>query len=771
MWLKWLPWRYVIRRTARAHGFLDPLDVLTKLYRFAEPSEVAAPVELLRAGAVFHARGLINTRAIQHNLDWVWPYWVERQFDPQDESFIPRAFSTTHVNLTHRNWTAVGLPGLDLYPIVDPRGLLTPYWDGWSIDGWMVDDNGAQLTPSKLKSVEQRLEFADDLAVVTTSAHDGLRLTSRVDVIREDDDPVCRSSWRAESDRDCWFIVSLRPYNPEGISFVHDIELEADASGWRVNQHERVLFSQPCERHEISDYSQGDVHALLPIGDNKTRVTCDVGMATAAALYRVEAGRPRELDVRVPLTPHGTETPSRLASRRQLGHRGAKSDKAQTKRAAKTWDEALAGHAQLRVPDEQFQYLYDAALRTLVLHSPGEVYPGPYTYKRFWVRDTAFIVNALLCAGLKDCAERALPELLSRQIHSGYFLSQEGEWDANGEALWTLGQFCRLTGQRPPDEWRGPLTKGGEWILHKRLPDDHAGPQAGLLPAGFSAEHLGLNDYYYWDDFWAVAGLRSAAELLGRLGDSVTAEKFVGGANEMMAAIRRSLEQTASRRRIPGIPAAPQRRMDAGAVGSIVGGYPLQLLPTDDEGLLATTRFLQEQCFVDGGFFQDMIHSGINPYLTLQIAQVLLRAGEPGWFSLVETVAELASPTGQWPEAIHPRTLGGCMGDGQHVWAAAEWVMAMRNAFVREEGDSLILASGIPSRWLESDRPVSLASAPTSWGDVTVTVNRSGENVEITWDGAWRGAPPPMEVRLDGFEPLSLADGSGSVTLEPIAVA
>ncbi len=97
-------------------------------------------MELLRAGVVFHARGLMNTGAIQHNLDWVWPYWVDRQFDPGDPSFIPRAFSITHVNLTHRNWTAVGLPDCDLLPIVDPRGLVTPAWDGWSLDGWIVTE-------------------------------------------------------------------------------------------------------------------------------------------------------------------------------------------------------------------------------------------------------------------------------------------------------------------------------------------------------------------------------------------------------------------------------------------------------------------------------------------------------------------------------------------------------------------------------------------------------------------------------------------------------
>src|SRR5699024_2256982 len=72
----WLPWKFLLRRAARAHGFLDPVALLGRLQRFAQPSEVHEPVELLRAGVVFHARGLINARVIQHNLDWIWPYWV-----------------------------------------------------------------------------------------------------------------------------------------------------------------------------------------------------------------------------------------------------------------------------------------------------------------------------------------------------------------------------------------------------------------------------------------------------------------------------------------------------------------------------------------------------------------------------------------------------------------------------------------------------------------------------------------------------------------------
>ncbi|MFO7687904.1 MAG: hypothetical protein R6V60_17625 [Desulfobacterales bacterium] len=74
---------------------------------------------------VFHTRGLINSRVIQHDLDWVWPDWIERQFDPYDAAFIPRAFAITHINLTHRNWTAIGYPDCAELAISDPRGLVS----------------------------------------------------------------------------------------------------------------------------------------------------------------------------------------------------------------------------------------------------------------------------------------------------------------------------------------------------------------------------------------------------------------------------------------------------------------------------------------------------------------------------------------------------------------------------------------------------------------------------------------------------------------------
>jgi len=741
---RWLPWRFFVRRIARSKGFLDPFALLARLHSFAQPSEVAEPIELLRAGVVFHARGLINSRVIQHNLDWVWPYWIERQFDPHDVSFIPRAFSLTHINLTHRNWTAVGYPDCTELPIVDPRGLLTPFHDGWSIDSWLICEDGRSLLPSRAPECRQRQDLVPDVCITTETQGSGLQLTSKAWVQLEEGLPVCKLRLQACTDSDARLVLALRPYNPEGISFIHEISLSDERTAWMIDQTHRVKFSSPVKHHQVSDYHKGDVFIHLSDPMEQTAGRCAVGMATAVALFPVKAGATADVTVTIPLTPAGPAGEHLVPD---------------------AWHKEKQGLCKLTCPEPRYQFLYDAAVTSLILHSPDDVYPGPFTYKRFWFRDSAFIIHALLCVGLTSRAERALARFPKRQTVLGYFRSQDGEWDSNGQVLWILKRYFDLTGQPFDPIWLKSVKSGARWIMRKRLADDQGPPHAGLLPAGFSAEHLGLNDYYYWDDFWGIAGLRAAATMVQEL-DLDHGREFAKDADAFAAAVERSLAGCAVRLKRPAMPASPYRRLDAGAIGSLAFGYPTQLCAADDPRLLDCVEFLFDHCFVNGAFYQDMIHSGLNAYLTLHVAQIMLRVGDARYLELMDAVAALATATGQWPEAIHPHTGGGCMGDGHHVWAAAEWVLMVRNCFVREEGEQLILAAGVPERWLAHSAPIHFGPAPTTFGPVSLSITLdSGHSPRIEWRGDWHHNEPPIEIRLPGFETTSVAAGSGSVIL------
>lgn len=733
------PVRFLITRAARANGFLDPVNLMARIRGFAEPSEFAEPLELLRAGMLFHARGLINTKAIQNNLDWVWPYWVERQFNPADESFIPRAFSFSHINLTHRNWTAVGIPDVAFYPIVDPRGLVTPLFDGWSLDFWLVTESGALLLPSRRPAAHfsQSLERTDELRVRSSATwEEGPVLSTEVRLCLLNHVPQCCVRVAVRGLAAGRLAVALRPYNPEGVSFINQLAVGADGTSWRINTRNEVAFDRKPQRTLVSVYREGDVSQRVADPDDGRRDVSDpTGMATALALFDARALEDNPLEVRSPI------------------YNELKTRTAPTIEVRTTWREAMAPLASLECGDARLRELYAQALATLVLHAPDEVYPGPYTYKRFWFRDAAFLLNALLTLGGVERTRRVLHHFKRRQQRSGYFLSQEGEWDSNGEAIWTYHRFATLTGETLPGPWLNAVAKGAGWIMGKRLPAGTGRPEAGLLPAGFSAEHLGPNDFYYWDDFWGVAGLRCAEQLL-RERTKEFARKCGEGAEDFLTTIVRSFP-AGPQRRFPGaVPAAPRRRMDSGAIGSLVADYPLQIFAPADPRMLKTADYLRDHSSHGGGFFQNMIHSGINAYLTLHLAQVRLRAGDPeaAW-ALMDCVAQLASPTGQWPEAIHPRTGGGCMGDGQHVWAAAEWAMMVRNCFVREEGDRLVIASGVRPKWWR-DGTACLGSTLTPFGSVTVRVEShldAPPSVRVA--ATWRREPAALEVRLPGFVP------------------
>lgn len=209
--------------------------------------------------------------------------------------------------------------------------------------------------------------------------------------------------------------------------------------------------------------------------------------------------------------------------------------------------------------------------------------------------------------------------------------------------------------------------------------------------------------------------------------------------------------------------------MDSGAVGSLVADYPLQLFKPGDLWITKTADYLCETHLQSGGFFQNMIHSGINAYLTLHLAQVRLRAGDvEGAWALMDAVVALASPTGQWPEAIHPLTAGGCMGDGQHIWAAAEWLLFLRNLFVREEADTLVIGAGVRPEWLRAGT-VQFGPTLTPHGSVAVRFTSTGAETQVEITATWRAAAPLRQLSIPGFAPRTIAagDATAKFTLIP----
>lgn len=740
--------KYVVSRFLKSSGRSHLLAFAKGILHLGRPAPVTFPPELLEQGILVAVSGLANTLAIQSNPDWVWPAWVVRQTDPDDEAFVPTGLNLIMTNLTLRNWTSIGVHGSTREAMVDPVGMLTPRAWGWSV---LPTLEGTTPLPRIRHGVVQALipgigtgvrtsaptELGLDWECVAIAAevegHESVVLTSRL-------------TNTTSADISCRPGFSFRPYHPLGFGPIGSIVVEPGRI--RIDGELAAVFPVVPDQVLVSDREHGDPMAQkgagLPVASLKSRS----GMACASATWNAEipAGGQWSATIVVPL--------GKTSGLRRIGEHAV--THAVERALAVSRREAARG-TSLSVPDSVIQAGWDGVRSRLHVFDDGDRFtPGTFLYHEHWFRDGAFLALGFENAGRGDRVAPKSVLLAKRQTRDGFFQSQTGEWDSNGQAIWTLALHVRRGGDvRLLEEHWDRIRRGAGWIVRQRA-STRTGKSwhAGLLPAGFSAEHFGPNDHFFWDNFWSVAGLEAAAWMASVLGRQSICDSLL----EETALYRVDLETAISRAsqgQGGALPCSPYRRMDAAAVGNLVAVCPLAVVPADAPWLVPTLAHIDRACMRGGLFFQSIVHTGYNPYLSVQVARARLAVGDAaGCMEVLRALAASASTTWCWPEAIHPRTRGGCMGDGDHGWAASEFLSLIRQILVREIPGGLELCSGVPRDWICASG-IRLGGATTDHGRLDLDVVLQQDEILVTWH-LHRG---PLQAPADLV--LSLPDADG----------
>lgn len=709
----------------------------------------AAPMAALTPGAQVLSRGVLTDRLLSVGRDRPWPQAFTRQLDPDDPGFLPRSMLRVHLNTNYRDWTTLGLPGRPDEAIVDSAGWLTPFRDGPSIAVW-VGDSRSLYTLGPLpgwgrdEGVDLRQERLFDAPVVRTTAR-------RADVeIRIDTFPVIvdgrlvfgmtvRLRMLAPAPRPVRLGFAIRAANPEGVAPLFD--LARRESGWWIADGKPLMFlPHRGDEVHLSTWSGGEVYSKVggvtrdtrprpAVSQGLTQVTCPVGQAHGVELYRVNLSRGETF-----------KRTAYCASDESVGEVIRRSSTTRLTAGARAdWEGQLRAGARIELPVHG-RLLKSCTATLLALCDGRDITSGPATYHGFWYRDAAYMLAALNRLGFVRRSSEVLRSYPSRQARSGAWLSQGGEWDGSGAAMWALMDHVRLTGDRELLRQAWPtMLKAARWIMVTR--------EDGMMPPGWSAEHLGPADRYWWDALWCCAGLREAALAARMLGKD--AEE-----RELMLDHGTWLDVLRARMGDGPVGAAPGRRMDSAAVSVLAAAWPLRLMGSAEAAMSQTTRWLVDHCLVESGLFHDVGHAGVSPVLTCWLAQVRLAQGDPGAVQHLDYLAEHARGTGSWPEAFHPLR-GGVMGDGDHGWAAAEVAMLMRNLIVLEDGSTLHLFRGTDRRWFDGE--TLLESVPTNFG--RVDLRAGGGRVQLT--GQWREKPRRIVWHKPAGEPGRLVvDGT-----------
>ncbi|MBI5302842.1 MAG: hypothetical protein HY868_11960 [Chloroflexi bacterium] len=758
---------------ARFHVPGDALDRFFASGRIGRGAETRLPfpAELIPIGARLVMRGWANNEFFPSNRDWILPYWAERQFDPRDPGFIPRGFNLYTINYTHRDWTMIGNRAREREAIVDPRGLVTPWLDGWSLDVWLAVD-GKLYAPSRLPDDAVVQSLHENLPIIVTIFRAGdLRVRLESFAVEESGEWIVENITvenPSHNTHHASLYLAIRPFNPEGVSLVSELERREGEKGNEGNgaflvNHALGVILPPPDAVACSNLANGDVALALPNLNNATQIHCDAGLGNAIAAYHLElgAGESKTLTAQMPMTPSIRADNDDDNAIRNSQFAILDPDQSRANVIA-TWREQLNYGMRVRLPDEHLQNAFDANKAfLLLLHDGQTITPGPFTYHQFWMRDAAYLLNALDKLGYHDQAEQVIERFARRVQKDGFFNATEGEWDSNGAAIWTMLEHARLsgdTGLLSGNYWM--ILRLASWINSKRQTTkdkERKTAHYGLFPPGPSAEHLGPSDFFYWDNFWGLAGLRDAALIAEWLQQENDAKKLRANFDAFRADLDASLATNVARLGRAAMPASPYRRLDAAMIGSLVALHPLHLFAAHDPRIVDTLTALHQVAWMEDAYFNHVGHSAFGTYLSLHVAQCLLLQRNPDAWKTINWVLRHASPTFTWAEGIHPLTRRGGMGDGHHGWAVADFLLAVRNALLFEEDKHLVITPALPEDWTAEMNVIQVRDAPTYFGNVSFTIAFGERTATLVVNAVWRDAPEYIEWNL----PFTLREVGG----------
>ena len=432
---------------------------------------------------------------------------------------------------------------------------------------------------------------------------------------------------------------------------------------------------------------------------------------------------------------------------------------------SKWWDLMLARGARIETPERVVADTYRASLAyQWIGRDHGEVHAGEGFYDEVYLRDGSYQLWSLGLAGYLREARESLDAMRRFQKADGQFVSQEGQFDAHGYALWALVEHYRLTGDRAWLRSAYPaIRKAAEW-LNARLWDPARSDRAylGVLPnSPADGENLwaGRNHIVGYD-FWCLRGLLEAVDAAGILGETSDAERWAGWARRYRSAIEAHLKQASAR----GFP--PSYEGAGTHWGDLECLFPTLLFPPSDRRVAATIDEVVNR--FGGGQVEGCLRwspgamSAIHPYLTQFVTNDALVLGDQATaLRLFYGMLLHSTSTHGFPEGVHYRTRTAWGDTVPHLWAAALYMITLRNMLVREQGDELHLSSAVPDHWLAPGRTVQAIGLPTRFGSVSVTWRAEAGRILLRIQSRHRNAPRRIVIHLPRrIRPVrAIADG------------
>ncbi|HEX4154954.1 MAG TPA: hypothetical protein VHY48_05025 [Acidobacteriaceae bacterium] len=523
-----------------------------------------------------------------------------------------------------------------------------------------------------------------------------------------------------------------------------------------IDRDDQVLYYFPeTPQHTVSYMLEDDPD---PSGILASRVLPAVP-TTPVGIVRyklsLKPGEQVNLDWTMPVIPVTAGSP--LAERIQ----GASFDKYLSRTIA-FWEQILHQGMDLDVPEAKVNNAFRASLvyDLIARNKIGNDYVQTVNnlhYHAFWLRDASFIARMYDLTGYPEYARQVINFFAQWQKADGNFLSQGGQFDGVGQVLWAYGQHYSITRDRAfAAEVFPAVERAVAWIEQARQSDS-----LHLLPATTPGDNERITGHVTGHNFWALDGIQNAIVLAQASGHAQQAAQFQEDYNNYHAALMTILDRVTRSTQgyiPPGLDS--QQGQDWGNMLSI---YPSEVLSPNNPMVTATlnaTRAKYKEgimTYDNGHFLHDYV--GFNNMETELILGHQQLAVQDLYAELVHTSSTQAgfeTNVVPWGDRDFHYNLA------PHGWFAARLRIALRNMFIREQGDDLHLLSAISPAWIQPGREMLVDHAPTTFGMVGLSMRiLTSSRAELTLHDHFVHPPAHIILHLPWFMETSkvVADG------------
>jgi hypothetical protein len=411
-----------------------------------------------------------------------------------------------------------------------------------------------------------------------------------------------------------------------------------------------------------------------------------------------------------------------------------------------------------------------SSLAHILLNRDGpRIQPGSRSYERSWIRDGALTSAALLRIGGTREVREFIDWYAPFQYPNGKVpccVDHRGadpvpEHDSHGQLIYLIAEYARLTGDTgvARTHWPRIVAAVGyiDTLRRQRLTPEFDAPDKrhfrGILPPSISHEGYSAKPMHsYWDDFFALRGLKDAAELGFTLGETDEATRIAALSDTFRVDLIASIENAMRHHRIDFIPGAADLG-DFDATSTTVGlapGGELHRLP----------RQALERTFAR--YYDDFVKrrdgpqtwEAYTPY-EFRVPGALLRLGRRDRaLEVLDWLFKDKRPPewNQWPEVVwrDPR-IPRFFGDLPHGWVASDFIRSVLDLFAYEDehdtGAALVIGAGIRDEWLREGEGVRVRAMPTRFGRLGYQMRAMGDTIVLTFDPGLRMPAAGLIVR------------------------